>query len=217
MSNLLLHFSNFLQIQWGHTGQTSARSLYPDLLGSAVALRRQRPDVGIVSGANDFNRLSGYIRSRSQPGKHREREEVGFVVILLPARKTSGTSPPRGVTSLRASRLAPPSGDYSSPRPTDGRAVLTLGSVDVRNHARVRTLCEGRQLQPNRTTLTREPAVSEGHGRGSSFKTVQQNGEENHAYLARTRPGSPCIAGRRACYRRTTCFHHLRVERPTTI
>jgi hypothetical protein len=87
----------FLQIQWGHTGQTSARSLYPDLLGSAVALRRQRPDVGIVSGANDFNRLSGYIRSRSQPGKHREREEVGFVVILLPARKTSGTSPPRGV------------------------------------------------------------------------------------------------------------------------
>ena len=45
---------------------------------------------------------------------------------------------------------------------------------------------------------------------------MQQNGEENHAYLARTRPGSPCIAGRRACYRRTTCFHHLRVERPTT-
>jgi hypothetical protein len=35
--------------------------LYPDLLGSAVALRRQRSDVGIVSGANDFNRLSGYI------------------------------------------------------------------------------------------------------------------------------------------------------------
>ena len=88
--------------------------------------------------------------------------------------------------------------------------------MDVRNHARVRTLCDGRQLQPNPTILTREPAVSEGHGRGSSFKTVQQNGEENHAYLARTRPGSPCIAGRRACYRRTTCFHHLRVERPTT-
>ena len=45
---------------------------------------------------------------------------------------------------------------------------------------------------------------------------MQQNGEENHAYLARTRPSSPCIAGLRACYRRTTCFYHLRVERPTT-
>src|SRR6516164_10377859 len=38
---------------------------------------------------------------------------------------------------------------------------------------------------------------------------------ENHAYLARTRSGSPCIAGRRACHRRATCFHHLKVERLT--
>jgi hypothetical protein len=151
------------------------------------------------------------------PGNHHERKEVEFVVILLACAEDVWNVATTRRSSLSAFRLAPPSGDYSSPRSTDGWAVLTLGSADVRNHARVRTLCEGRQLQPNRTTLTREPAVSEGHGRGSSFKTVQQNGEENHAYLARTRPGSPCIAGRRACYRRTTCFHNLRVERPTTI